>query len=317
MNVWRLLILTLPSRPNAVRVRVWRALKALGCAALRDGAYLLPADVPQVAELSAVAADVEANDGSASLLDVRARDEAQEREFRALFDRGEAYAQWREAARGARGGLRRIDESEARRRMRALDESLAAIVRVDFFPGPAAAQARREADDLRHAVDATFSPGEPHARAGRIARAKPGQYRNRRWATRARPWVDRLACAWLIRRFIDPQAKFVWLDGATKSPKTPHGAIGFDYDGATFSHVGGHVTFEAMLAAFGLEDDPGLRRIGQIVHFLDAGGIPVPEAAGVEAVLGGLRDAERDDDKLVRAARAIFDALYAGARGNA
>jgi hypothetical protein len=77
------------------------------------------------------------------------------------------------------------------------------------------------------------------------------------------------------------------------------------------------VTFEVMLAAFGLDDDAGLRRIAQIVHFLDAGGIPVPEAAGVEAVLGGVRDAERDDDRLVRAAAAVFDALYTGGKGNA
>ncbi|MDL1859629.1 chromate resistance protein [Betaproteobacteria bacterium PRO7] len=315
MLAWTLLILTLPSQPNAVRVRVWRALKAMGCAALRDGAYLLPADAPQANELAAVVADVEANGGSASLLDVRARDAAQEQSFRALFDRGEAYAQWRAAARELRDALRRLDETEARRRLRALDESLASIARIDFFPGAAAAQAKDEADELRAAVDARFSPGEPRMRAGRAKRADPGKYRGRRWATRARPWVDRLACAWLIRRFVDPRAKFVWLDASTKSPRTPRGAIGFDYDGATFSHVGERVTFEVMAAAFGLDDDPGLRRVGQIVHFLDVGGIPVPEAAGVEAVLGGLRDAEPDDDKLVRAAAAVFDALYAGAKG--
>jgi hypothetical protein len=315
MISWTLLILTLPSRPNAVRVRVWRALKAMGCAALRDGAYLLPAQAPQAGELAAVVADVEANGGSASLLDVRARDAAQQQSFRALFDRGEAYAQWRATARELRDALRRLDETEARRRLRALDESLAAIARIDFFPAAAAAQAKVEAEELRAAVDARFAPGEPRMRAGGIARTNPARYRGRRWATRARPWVDRLACAWLIRRFVDRRAKFVWLDASTRRPKTPRGAIGFDYDGATFGHVGERVTFEVMAAAFGLDDDPGLRRIGQIVHFLDVGGIPVPEAAGVEAVLAGLRDAEPDDDKLVRAAAAVFDALYAGAKG--
>jgi hypothetical protein len=316
MIAWTLLILTLPSQPNAVRVRVWRALKALGCAALRDGAYLLPAGAPQAGELAAVVADVEANGGTASLLDVRARDAAQEQAFRALFDRGESYAQWRESARDLRAAPRALDETQARRRLRALDESLASIARTDFFPGAAAAQAKDEADELRAAVAARFSPGEPRMRAGRAQRADRAGYRGRRWATRARPWVDRLACAWLIRRFVDPKAQFVWLDASTKRPRTPRGAIGFDYDGATFSHVGERVTFEVMAAAFGLDDDAGLRRVGQIVHFLDIGGIPVPEAAGVEAVLGGLRDAEPDDDKLVRAAAAVFDALYAGAKGS-
>lgn len=315
MNAWTLLILTLPSRPNAVRVRVWRALKALGCAALRDGAYLLPADAPQAKDLAAIVADVQAHGGTASLLDVRARDAVQQQGLRALFDRAGAYERWRDSARVLRGALRRLDEAAARRRLRALDESLAAIARIDFFAGAAAAQAQAEAEALRAAVDARFSPGEPRMRAGRLERSDPRKFRGRRWATRARPWVDRLACAWLIRRFVDPRAQFVWLDASTKSPKTPRGAIGFDYDGATFTHVGGRVTFEVMAAAFGLDDDAGLRRIGEIVHFLDVGGIAVPEAAGVEAVLAGLRSAEPDDDKLVRAAAAVFDALYAGAKG--
>lgn len=286
-----------------MRVRVWRALKALGCAALRDGAYLLPADAPQAKDLAAIVADVQAHGGTASLLDVRARDAVQQQGLRALFDRAGAYERWRDSARVPRGALRR------------LDESLAAIARIDFFAGAAAAQAQAEAEALRAAVDARFSPGEPRMRAGRLERSDPRKFRGRRWATRARPWVDRLACAWLIRRFVDPRAQFVWLDASTKSPKTPRGAIGFDYDGATFTHVGGRVTFEVMAAAFGLDDDAGLRRIGEIVHFLDVGGIAVPEAAGVEAVLAGLRSAEPDDDKLVRAAAAVFDALYAGAKG--
>ncbi len=162
---------------------------------------------------------------------------------------------------------------------------------------------------LRAAVDARLRPGE------RRMRADPGRYRVRRRATRARPWVDRLAGAWLIRHFVDPGAKLVWLDASIRSPKTPRGAIGFGDDGATFNHVGGLVTFEAKAAAFGLDDDPGLRRIGRIVRFLDVGGITVPEAAGVEAVLGEPCDAEPDDDKPVRAAAPVLDAPYAGAKG--
>jgi hypothetical protein len=95
-----------------------------------------------------------------------------------------------------------------------------------------------------------------------------------------------MASAWLIRRFIDRKAKFLWLDEAKRCPKR---ALGFDFDGATFTHVGGRVTFEVLAASFGLDADPALARIAAIVHFLDVGGVPVAEAPGIEAVLAGLR----------------------------
>jgi hypothetical protein len=147
-----------------------------------------------------------------------------------------------------------------------------------------------------------------------IARLDVRKFQGKRWATRARPWVDRLACAWLIRRFIDPQARFVWLtdpgDPAGATP-APRGALGFDYDGARFTHVGSRVSFEVLAASFGLDADSRLQRIARAVHFLDIGGIPVPEAAGLEAVLSGLREVHADDDHLTLAAAAVFDALYA------
>jgi hypothetical protein len=116
-----------------------------------------------------------------------------------------------------------------------------------------------------------------------------------------------MASAWLIRRFIDRKAKFLWLDSPKKYPKT---ALGFDFDGATFTHVGSRVTFEVLAASFGLDTDPAIARIGTIVHCLDVGGVPVAEAAGIEALLTGLRAAATDDDKLLIEASRIFDGLY-------
>jgi hypothetical protein len=87
--------------------------------------------------------------------------------------------------------------------------------------------------------------------------------------------------------------------------------LGFDYDGARFSHVGARVSFEVLMASFALDADQRLQRIARAVHFLDIGGIPVPEAAGLEAVLAGLREVHADDDNLSLAAAAVFDALYA------
>jgi hypothetical protein len=134
------------------------------------------------------------------------------------------------------------------------------------------------------------------------------KFQGRRWATRARPWVDRLASAWLIRRFVDPKAVFIWLASPAAAPR---GVIGFDYDGARFTHVGNRVTFEVLMASFGMEQDRRLMPMAATVHYLDAGGIPTAQAAGLEAVLGGLREMHADDDALLQAASAVFDALYA------
>ncbi len=306
--MWSLLLLTLPTQPNAVRLRVWRTLKALGCGALRDGAYLLPSE--HEAHFEAVATEVRAHGGSATLLRTAARDEAQQGEFAALFDRGEAYAAWQREAAATASRWSAASEPEARRSLRTMADALAELQRIDYLPGPAAKQAEAELAALRTAFDARFSRGEPQAAAGEqaIALLDRRRFQGKRWCTRARPWVDRLACAWLIRRFIDEAPRFLWLEDPTRAPR---GALGFDYDGARFTHVGSKVSFEVLVLSFGLERDAALARIAAIVHFLDAGGIPVPEAPGLEAVLGGLRTLHADDDALVAAAGAVFDALYA------
>jgi hypothetical protein len=305
-----ILILTLPTQPNAVRVRVWRALKTLGCGALRDGAYLLPSEHAVLFE--PLAAEVREHGGSAMVLSLSPRDDAQRDELLALFDRTEAYAAWRDTVTALQSDLPALGETEARRRGRAVAEALHALRRIDYYPGAAADHAQAAMDTLRLALDARFSRGEPQAQLDHgIERLDARKFQGKRWATRARPWVDRLACAWLIRRFIDPQARFIWLSDAAGTPSAPRGALGFDFDGARFTHVGSRVTFEVLIAAFGLDGDARLQRIAGAVHVLDAGGIPVPEAAGLESVLGGLRELHADDDALAAAAATVFDALYA------
>ncbi len=318
LDMWSLLLVTLPTQPNAVRLRIWRALKALGCAALRDGAYLLPQ--AQAGALDTLADEVRRHGGTASVLALGARDAGQQTEWQALFDRGEAYAVWRGTAQALQIELPALAqagaETEARRRQRGVADALAALRAIDYFAGPAAAQAESDLTALRSAVDGHFSRGEPQARPAQgIALLARADFQRQTWATRARPRVDRLACAWLIRRFIDPQAQFAWLPAgdaeSATPPVPPPGAVGFDFDGARFSHIGALVTFEVLMASFALADDARLRRIAGAVHYLDAGGIPVPEAAGLESVLAGLRALHADDDGLAAAATTVFDALYA------
>jgi hypothetical protein len=243
--MWAVLFLTLPTEPNAVRVRVWRSLEALGCTALRDGAYLLPRD--QAGAFDPLVAEVQAHGGRATVLDLCARDAAQRAELLALFDRTEAYSRWCSEARALSGALVKLADSEARRRLRAVGYVLQDLRRTDHYPGSAAEPGEGELVDSRLALDAQFSRGEPVARAVHgIARLDIRGPQGRRWAARARPWVDRLACAWLMRRFRDRNARFVWLDDPARASR---GALGFDDDGARFMHVGARVTFEVIAAA--------------------------------------------------------------------
>lgn len=306
--MWALLIATLPTQPNAVRLRLWRAVKALGCGALRDGAWLLPLDHAEA--LETLAAQVRGHGGTASVLELSPRNETQRDELVALFDRSEAYTAWAESLRALQQQLGQLGETDARRRLRETAEALQALRRTDYYPGPAALQAEADLAALRTALDAHFSKGEPHMRAGHVPRLDVRDFQGKRWATRARPWVDRLACAWFIRRFVDAQARFVWLADVRKVPR---GAIGYDYDGARFTHVGTRVSFEVMVASFGLHGNARLQRIAAAVHYLDAGGIPVAEAAGLESILAGLRELHADDDALCTAAATVFDAFYASA----
>jgi len=179
---------------------------------------------------------------------------------------------------------------------------------IDFFPGDATAEAEAAWTEQNRRFEQLLSPEEPHQRDGSIPRLDASEYSGRTWATRRRLWVDRVASAWLIRRHIDPDARFKWLAKPSDCPKS---ALGFDFDGATFTHVGDRVTFETLLASFGLEDDPALLRLGALVHQLDVGGEPVPEASGFEAVMAGARERLDDDDSLLSEMTTVLDSLYA------
>jgi hypothetical protein len=245
------------------------------------------------------------------MLDVTARDDAQEASFRALFDRTEQYADFAQALKAARRGIAGQTEVALRKALHALAQQLQAIVALDFFEGPAAASARAGLATLRAEVERALSPDEPAAQAGEVPRLDPKAYQGRTWATRQRPWVDRLATAWLVQRFVDRAPRFLWLPDARQCPKA---ALGFDFDGAAFTHLGDKVSFEVVAASFGLDADPALQRLGQLVHFIDVGGIPVDEAAGVGMLVRGLQRLHADDDALLAAALPMFDTLYAALR---
>lgn len=288
-------------------MRVWRALKSLGTAVLRDGVYLLPNRPAFLESLHALEKEVAAAEGSVQLLELDARDAQQEQEFEALFDRAADHEKLLAEIRGTRKKLSKMDAGAVSTTAGRLRREVENLLALDFFPGRAASQTTLAFEDFLADANAVLSPDEPHPVQGRVRKLDVAEYRGRVWATRKRPWADRLASAWLIRRFIDPGARVLWLD---KPGDCPENALGFDFDGAMFTHVGSRVTFEVLATSFGLDHDPGVEKIGALIHYLDVGGIPVPEAAGFEAILHGARATLVDDDELLREAERLLNFFY-------
>lgn len=299
---WILLILSLPTENATVRMRAWRAIKALGAVSLRDGVYLLPAISDHAEKLEAIAQDVRDSGGTAHVL--HANDPETEA-FPALFDRSEDYESLDSAMADLRAKLLPETAMEVMKETRKLRKSFTRLSAIDFFPGAARDRIDTALKQLESDANRVLSPDEPQPEPRTIRRLDRADYQGRLWATRRRPWVDRLASAWLIGRFIDPSARFLWLASPDDCPDE---ALGFDFDGATFTHVEEKVTFETLLASFDL-DSPALLRLGKLVHYLDVGGHQPPEAAGVECVLMGLRETHSDDDQLLQAANQVFDSL--------
>jgi hypothetical protein len=306
-NSWHLLVLSLPTQSATARIRIWRALKAQGCVALRDGAYLLPASAEHQTALRELADECSREGGSAWVMAAAPTTAEDARAYPMLFDRSEEYAalvtSWKEAA----ATLASLGAAELTRLQKRLRREYDALRAIDFFPAEASVEAEAAWTDFSNRLARLLSPDEPRETDGEVPRLNPEEYRGRLWATRRRLWVDRVASAWLIRRFIDHDARFQWL---AKPSDCPRKALGFDFDGASFTHVGERVTFEVLLASFGLDEDPALVRLGAMVHSLDVGGEPVPEARGFEAVMAGARERVADDDALLGEMSAVLDSLY-------
>ena len=302
--IWTLLIISLPTENATARMRAWRTLKTSGAAVLRDGVYLLPAQETALVTLTGIADDVRENGGTAYILRTDS-DDQHTADFPMLFDRSAEYGELMKEIHQHRTSLSHDNVADILKQVRKLRKTFSQIVVIDFFAGEAQQQTANALKDIEVAINQVLSPNEPRAIKAVIPVLELSDYQGRIWATRARPWVDRLASAWLIRRFIDAEASILWLPSPHDCPVD---VLSFDFDGATFSHIGSKVTFEVLLTSFDLES-PAFLRLGSIVHFLDAGGLQPPEAEGVERVLSGLREAITNDDQLLTVASTVFDGL--------
>ena len=305
------LVLSLPTRNSTLRMRIWRALKEHGCGVLRDGVYLLPDGDAGRMVFGEMEAQIRSNGGYAMTLELKSNDPRQQADLAKLFDRTTDYGALVRRIEAAKAALARLGARKAQTEIRRLERALEWLAGIDFYPGEAKAQATSALAALQAGYKQLYAGGEPRASRRGLKRLDPARYRRRTWATRKAPWVDRLASAWLIRRFIDREARFEWIARPSECPKK---AVGFDFDGAEFTHVGNRVTFEVLLASFGLENDTALGAIAKAVHFLDIGGIPVPDAKGLETMLKGAKEKAKSDDALLADACRVFDLLYSGNR---
>jgi hypothetical protein len=305
------LVLSLPTRNSTLRMRVWRALKECGAAVLRDGVYLLPASAADTGALGRLEKEIRSHGGFAITLAATPRAAEDQAALQERFHRTADYAELVGKISAARASLRALGPRRGLTTLRRLEQALDRVSRIDFFPGEAKQQAAAALSSLRDRYGELYARNEPRSSMKGLRPQDRARYQKRVWATRKAPWVDRLASAWLIKRFIDRDAKFAWIARPSECPKK---AVGFDYDGAEFTHVKNRVTFEVLAAQFGLDQDPALAKIAAAVHFLDVGGIPVAEANGLETMLKGAKEKAQGDDALLAEAMRTFDLLYSGYR---
>jgi hypothetical protein len=295
---WIALSFSLPSgSSSSKRVAVWRRLQKLGSVAPTGALYMLPAGDESQEAFDWLAQEIEDAGGEALV-------------FRIAQLAGDAEGRLVEAFRAARDEDYQKIAAEAGETGRGLQDleklrrRFAEAVRIDFFHAPGRTAAAASLARLEALLGQGEAPVRPVPGAGLDA------YRGRRWVTRPRPHVDRLACAWLIRRFVDPQAEIRYAKTAAE------GEVSFDMRGAELGHRGNLCTFETMIAVFGLGEDPALAALAAIVHEIDLrdGASARPEVPGVDAVLSGWSATGWTDAELERHGTALFEGLYLGLR---
>ena len=302
MGNWLVTVAQLPIDDPDARMRVLRTLESLGTAVMREGVYVLPDTPENRRALEALSDYIGKSAGSAQVLRVQAASPAQQGSLERLFDRTARYQDLIKTVESLRVGFGQADPNAIARVLQKQRRDFEAIATLDFFPTEArkrAEQALAKADsDVKQLLATSSQPAVFGADEKLLRRA---------WATRKPAWADRLACAWLIRRFIDPEATLTWLE---RNEEAPAAALGFAYDGAHFPGSASRTAYEEMLAKLNLGRNPALAKIASIVHFLEMGGVAVPEAAGVQTLLQGALRRSSSPQELLLEAEKTFDLLY-------
>lgn len=302
-----MLVHQLPPLPSNLRVRTWRRLQELGAVAVKQSVYVLPDSPESREDFEWLKVEIEGAGGEAVVYSADHVDAAAEialiEQFRQV--RQQAYTELAgELQRLQRPRGSRPEPAGRRRNLTRYRQRFAAIERVDFF----GSAGRDRVVTLLNGLDAaTPSAAKGKGRPSAGGPADTVAYTGCLWVTRPRPGVDRMASAWLIRRFIDAKARF----GFITDVKSAGDALPFDMFGAGFGHEGDRCTFETLAARFDI-GDPAVARIAEIVHDLDFkdGKFDAPEAATLGMAIDGLQLSSMDDDVLLDQGMTLFEALY-------
>jgi hypothetical protein len=317
---WLLFVHQLPARPAYQRVKLHRRLQSIGAVAVKNTVHALPASDEALEDLLWTAKEIEAAGGEAFVCEARMVQGVNDAQLRALFDAArdveyravaaEATTHHRRFA-GKRSSSKRSASDDASSQARTVVERLRKRLRDigtrDFFGanGREAAEVAVTELEARAMRSEKHSSSPPEKTPGRALK----DLRGKTWATRRGVHVDRIACAWFIRKFIDPKARFKFVDPA--GYEAHRNELRFDMADAEFTHRGDRCTFEVLLEESGLRD-PALRAIAEVVHDLDLkdGKFARAETEGVRQLLSGITLASEDDSERLERGGALFDDLY-------
>ena len=311
-NKWLVLSFSLPAKSQAIRVKVWRRLQAIGAIQAKNSLYVLPASVAHTEHFTWLAKEVEEAEGEALFFETEAIRNLDDQAIMDTFarERDAEYAALDEELHTALALARGKDLASLDRELlstrRQCGRRLEAIRSRDFFPS--GKEARTAA--LLHELSALLD-GRDTQDAPAITTLCREDYVGKTWITRQRPYVDRLATIWAVKRFIDPDARLVFVAHDARVDKGQD-AVRFDMPEAEFTHVGGRITFEVVIASFGLAQEvpAGLIATLRAIDLEEMDTAPA-EAAGLKRLLDGLHVTLRDDEQLVAVALPLFDALSA------
>jgi hypothetical protein len=314
---WLLLIHQIPPRPAYLRVKIGRHLQRIGAVAIKNSVYALPANEETQEDLQWVLREVVKGGGDASIVEARFVDGLSDPQVVALFhaareaDYRELATQAREMAAGLpkRGPPPDNRRAEAAGQVARLRRRLTEIVAIDFLGAPG----REAAEGLVAGLEARMKTETGASESGRPTMPIEAA-QGRTWVTRTGIKVDRMASAWLIRRFIDPKARFKFVPAKGYAPEPRE--LRFDMFDAEFTHEGDLCTFEVLVRRFGL-DQPGLRHLAEIVHDIDLKDARYgrEEAAGIGQLVAGIAAANPGDEARLARGTALFDDLYAAQGG--
>jgi hypothetical protein len=312
-SAWLLLAHQLPPKPAYFRVKIWRRLQDLGSVAIKASLYALPSNTETREDFQWLLREIQEGGGEATLFEARLIDGLTDREVRALFDkaRDADYDALAGDARAVADAVASDPEQwhgrtqEFRTRLAWLRRRLGEVVEIDFF----GANGRDAVEGLLSGIERRLAVVAETDNEEETMPAEPEKPHRRTWVTRRGVHVDRIASAWLIRRFIDPEARFKFVSDKGYVPEP--GEIRFDMFEAEYTHEGDHCTFEVLLARL-CQPEPALQAIAEIVHDIDLkdGKFGREEAAGIKTLVAGIAAATDDDSRRLERGAAALDDLY-------